>query len=450
MEAAPSNLRSRRRERKAAGSTPSIPKRLVCSTDSSFEDVEPKKVHRTKQPGRRWNSPHPRSKFASGILGVEDAEPNRPCVESERTCRRSTINREEDKRGGDACREWGVATATQRKTRDDSSLLEKVSDTERTGSSCFFTLSPWVSPPSSPASALSAEELSFAYVGSLSNGTDKSWASTERAEGPEEDILCSNCRAPGCSLVCACNEARYCGTDCQSADVARHAEQCAASLCRRVDAAMGETSLSAYSHWKPDDDTAAILAAAETRIEAGVAHMNGGRHDQAETCLLEARCILGGLGEVEGGRKHPRLAHACLQLWKLYEMAGLRDKSVQMLQESLCARGGVEQCADVEVAKGFMDLGHLCLDLGRLSESMDAYETGLKIYRGLHGEMNPDVACALSNIAMVLTEREQHCTAAKMFRIALKIRRNVHGHRHEKVRNESPHVLIADQMLVLH
>ncbi|MCB1032466.1 MAG: serine/threonine protein kinase [Acidobacteria bacterium] len=149
----------------------------------------------------------------------------------------------------------------------------------------------------------------------------------------------------------------------------------------------------------------------------------GGEGKEALLELAAVRQLQGRLGEAEElareslagaqkGRRGTELeGRSLLRLGKVHELAGELDRAEEELARGLEAVRASESAAAREaLATGLDDLATLLELRGRSREAVAAYREALAVLEGLHGELHPEVAWSLNNLALALRGEDREAS----------------------------------------
>lgn len=143
------------------------------------------------------------------------------------------------------------------------------------------------------------------------SGSDKGSIRRTMSDVLKNPKFCAKCGAPDCALKYPCKQSYYRSKKCQKADWDKHKTRCAIALSKEVKDARRE-------HGRED------ASVADARMEAGVGHIQQGRHREAEKCILEARRVY----VAAYGDGHEKIGRVCFELGQLYENMGRCDESL--------------------------------------------------------------------------------------------------------------------------
>lgn len=162
-----------------------------------------------------------------------------------------------------------------------------------------------------------------------------------------------------------------------------------------------------------------------TKTTSGLLYLNQGRNDLA---LDELQNALNNFQE-EGKSESLEAAQAMAHLGNLYRATGKYTQAEEQLMMSLALREKMLRENDELIAASYNDLG-LVFSMTDPDKALDYYERALKIYQANHGEEDPKIAIANTNIGFVFRQLESYGEAVINFETALSIWEKIYPQPH--------------------
>ncbi len=201
----------------------------------------------------------------------------------------------------------------------------------------------------------------------------------------------------------------------------------------------------------PSDTTSALLAPAETYIQAAqydsaIAYLQHAYSTDGRTqwaAYVEALNRLGAdawdqgdytaptellnhartIGQKYLGPNHPVVGHTFHQLGRVSNSLGHYAEALGYHQQALSIRQAAYGETHPEVATSYNNLGYTYADVGDYDQALELYQNALQIRRAIWGETHPDVAGSLVNIGLLYLDKGDYDRALGYQTEALDIRR---------------------------
>jgi tetratricopeptide (TPR) repeat protein len=159
---------------------------------------------------------------------------------------------------------------------------------------------------------------------------------------------------------------------------------------------------------------------AETLLSLSVVLQKQGRHGDAlgigEEGLAVQRRVL--------GDEHPTIAGSLHLLSTLHRLSGNLEVAEELARETL-ARHEQAGASEVRLAEAHSTLGTVLMDMRRLEEARERFQTALALRRRVFGNADPRVAESLNNLAAVEAEVGDREAALDRYQEALEIKRQL-------------------------
>ncbi len=114
-----------------------------------------------------------------------------------------------------------------------------------------------------------------------------------------------------------------------------------------------------------------------------------------------------------------------------YRQLGLYDESQPLLEQSVALRRSVYGDLHPDVAETLADLAWLLDNLGDYDQAKELYREALETRKTIFGEKHPDVALSLNDLAIVAMTTGDYDEAERLFRESLAMQRELLGNEHE-------------------
>lgn len=148
----------------------------------------------------------------------------------------------------------------------------------------------------------------------------------------------------------------------------------------------------------------------------GLLYMMQARYDLALESLLSAIDLF----EKNNNANSLEAAEALVHLGNVYRSTGKYRQAEEQFNHALLIRQDKLPAKHELIAAIYNDLGLVYIDLDR-DKSIEYYEKALETYRTLHGETDPKIAIASTNLGIVYAKEELFGDAINYYEIALKI-----------------------------
>ena len=173
----------------------------------------------------------------------------------------------------------------------------------------------------------------------------------------------------------------------------------------------------------------------------GVAYMNLGVYDRAETLLQETLTIV----RRELGPVHRDIAIGLIELAVLRAKTGDDESAETLSREALAMRRAIFTEPHKEIAQCMSNLGKLLHQKGKLEEAEPLLREALRTRKTLLGDDHPDTANTRNNLAGLLFSIREFDGAEALLREALAASRKALGNEHPQVATQ-----LGNLALVLH
>ncbi|MDJ0705670.1 MAG: tetratricopeptide repeat protein [Leptolyngbyaceae cyanobacterium MO_188.B28] len=117
------------------------------------------------------------------------------------------------------------------------------------------------------------------------------------------------------------------------------------------------------------------------------------------------------------------------QVRALYQL-GRYGEAIERAEEALMLQRQLHGDVHPDVAESMNNLAVLYQDQGRYDEAEPLYEDALALRRQLHGDAHPAVANSMNNLAMLYRAQGRYDEAEPLYEEALALRRQLHGDAH--------------------
>ena len=114
-----------------------------------------------------------------------------------------------------------------------------------------------------------------------------------------------------------------------------------------------------------------------------------------------------------------------------YRQLGLYEEAQPLLERSLAMRRSLYGNVHPDVAQGMADLAWLLEDTGHYEDSKALYREALAARQQLYGEKHEEIAMTFNDLAIVELETGDYDEAERLFRAALTMQRELLGQEHE-------------------
>lgn len=148
----------------------------------------------------------------------------------------------------------------------------------------------------------------------------------------------------------------------------------------------------------------------------GLLYMMQSRYDLALENLLMAVDDF----EKNGNGNSLQAAEALVHLGNVYRITGKYSQAEEQLNHALLIRQEKLPANHELIAAIYNDLGMVYIELDR-DKAIEYYEKALETYRRLHGENDPKIAIANTNLGIVYAKEELYGDAVNYYETALKI-----------------------------
>ncbi len=173
----------------------------------------------------------------------------------------------------------------------------------------------------------------------------------------------------------------------------------------------------------------------------GVAYMNLGVYDRAETLLQETLTIVRG----ELGPVHADIATSLIDLAVLRTRTGDYESAEALDREALAMLHSIYGETHEAIAQCLSNLGKLLHQTGKLEEAERLLREALGTRKNLLGDDHPDTATTRNNLAGLLFSTRDYDGAEALLREALAASRKALGEEHPRVA-----IQLSNLALVLH
>lgn len=157
----------------------------------------------------------------------------------------------------------------------------------------------------------------------------------------------------------------------------------------------------------------------------GLLYMAQNRYDLALENLQEAI----GIYEADNRSGSLEAAEALVHLGNVYRSTGKYTQAQEQLNHALLIRQEKLPATHELIAAVYNDLGLAYIEVDR-DKSIDYYEKALETYRKLHGEDDPKIAIANTNLGIVYAKDKLYGDAITYYETALKIWEKVYSKPH--------------------